>query len=61
MAIKGRRQIKGDGAKKGSVSILSKEEAMFIASKIQQANFKGVEFETYQQVMVKLKKIIDQG
>jgi len=61
MAIRGKRQIKGGGAVTGSVSILSKEEAMFIASKIQQANFKGIEFETYQQVMVKLKKIIDQG
>ena len=68
MAIKGKRNIKG-GIKTSSSTVsknkvmnqLSKEEAIFIASKIQQANFKGVEFETYQQIMLKLKSIIDNG
>ena len=68
MAIKGNRNIKG-GANSSSSTVpkekvmkqLSKEEAIFIASKIQQANFKGVEFETYQQIMLKLKSIVDNG
>lgn len=62
MAIKGNRNIiEGAGKKNSSPSVFSKEEAMFVASKIQQANFKGIEFETYQKVMIKLKQLIDKG
>jgi len=59
MAIKGNRRIKETGAATGSVSLLSKEEALFIAAKLQQANYKGSEFDTYQQVMFKLKELLD--
>lgn len=62
MAIKGKRNING-GVKVSNSSSDSflKNEALFIAQKLQQANYKGEEFETYQQVMIKLKKIVDQG
>ena len=61
MAIKGKRNI-GRGANKTvSSSIFLKTEALFIGQKLQQATFKGEEFETYQQIMLKLKSIVDKG
>ena len=54
-----RNDKKGVGAVKSSSPIISKEEALFIASKLQQANYKGIEFETYNQVLIKLRQIID--
>ena len=54
-----RNDKKGAGAVKSSSPIISKEEALFIASKLQQANYKGIEFETYNQVLIKLRQIID--
>jgi len=56
MPIQGKRNI--GGATRPSAG-LSKEESLFIASKLQQASYKGVEFETYQKIMIKLKTIID--
>jgi len=62
MAIKGKRNIgRGETTKSTSSSIFLKSEALFIGQKLQQANFKGEEFETYQQIMFKLKSIVDKG
>jgi len=62
MAIKGKRNING-GAKetKSSSDLFLKNEALFIAQKLQQATYKGEEFETYQKIMLKLKGVIDKG
>lgn len=62
MAIKGKRNING-GAKvsKSSSDLFLKNEALFIAQKLQQANYKGEEFEAYQKIMLKLKQLIDKG
>ena len=62
MTIKGKRNING-GVKetKSSSGLFLKNEALFIAQKLQQANYKGDEFETYQKIMLKLKQSIDKG
>ena len=62
MAIKGKRNING-GVKetKSSSDLFLKNEALFIAQKLQQANYKGEEFEQFQKVMLKLKSVIDKG
>ena len=62
MAIKGKRNING-GVKetKSSSGLFLKNEALFIAQKLQQANYKGEEFEIYQKIMLKLKQLIDKG
>ena len=60
MAIKGNRNIKGDvGRDTDSPFLFDKQQALFIAQKLQQANYKGEEFEKYQQIMLKLKGIIE--
>jgi len=61
MAIKGKRNIGRGATKSVSSSIFLKNEALFIANKLQQANYKGDEFETYQKIMLKLKSVIDKG
>ena len=58
MAIKGKRNI-GGRAQSNSSSL--KNEALFVATKLQQATYKGEEFETYQKIMLKLKGVIDKG
>ena len=62
MAIKGKRQISG-GTKKSTSSsnLFSKQEASFIATKLQQAQFQGAEFDMYFKIMQKLKELIDKG
>ena len=60
MAIKGNRNIKGDvGRDTDSPFLFDKQQALFVAQKLQQANYKGEEFEKYQQIMLKLKGIIE--
>ena len=61
MAIKGKRNIGRGATKSNSSSMFLKSEALFIGQKLQQANYKGEEFETYQQIMLKLKSIVDKG
>lgn len=39
--------------------LLSKEEAMFIVQKFRDTEFKGLEFQKYYQIMVKLEKILN--
>jgi hypothetical protein len=56
MAIKGRRNIKGED--KTSPNVLNQQEVDFIISKMRQANYKGVEFEQYYFILEKLQKII---
>ena len=59
MAIKGNRNLKeGASEKPSSPSLFSKEEASFIAAKLTQAQYQGAEFDTYYQVMQKLKSLI---
>lgn len=58
MAIKGKRNVGGTQSQ-GPSDLFTKPEAAFIASKLQQANYKGSEFDTYQQVMFKLKELLD--
>tara|TARA_R110002153_G_scaffold148672_1_gene300043 strand:- start:1764 stop:1970 length:207 start_codon:yes stop_codon:yes gene_type:complete len=62
MPIKGNRNIKEDASNSTSTSFLfDKQQALFIAQKLQQANYKGEEFEVYQQIMLRLKSVIDKG
>ncbi|MGY8864569.1 MAG: hypothetical protein ACKVJK_02955 [Methylophagaceae bacterium] len=62
MAIKGNRQINGGTDKStGSSNLFSKQEASFVASKLQQASFQGAEFDLYFKIMQKLKELIDKG
>jgi hypothetical protein len=63
MAIKGKRHINGGASEKkaSSSDLFLKNEALFIAQKLQQANYKGEEFEQFQKVMLKLKSVIDKG
>ena len=61
MAIKGKRNIGRGATKSASSSIFLKSEALFIGQKLQQANYKGEEFEIYQKKMLKLKQLIDKG
>ena len=39
--------------------LLSKDEAMFIVQKFRDTEFKGLEFQKYYQIMVKLEKILN--
>lgn len=39
--------------------LLSKEEALFIVQKFRDTEFKGVEFQNYYNIMVKLEKILN--
>ena len=59
MAIKGKRNIGRGATKSVSSSIFLKSESLFIGQKLQQANYKGEEFEIYQKIMLKLKQLID--
>lgn len=62
MAIKGKRQINGGTNKStGTSNLFSKQEASFIASKLQQAQYQGAEFDMYYKIMQKLKQLIDKG
>ena len=62
MAIKGKRQINGGTKKSTSASnLFSKQESSFIASKLQQAQYQGAEFDMYYKIMQKLKELIDKG
>ena len=56
MAIKGNRKF--GGAEQGPSDFFTKEEAAFIATKLQQAEFKGAEFEMYYKIMQKLKTVV---
>ena len=56
MAIKGNRKF--GGAEQGPSDFFTKEEAAFIGSKLQQAEYKGAEFEMYFKIMQKLKGIV---
>lgn len=57
MAIKGNRNVGGTQTE-GPSSFLSKEEAAFIASKLQQATYQGAEFEMYYKIMQKLQELV---
>jgi hypothetical protein len=61
MAIKGKRNIGGRAKLNSSSDVFLKSEALFVGQKLQQATYKGEEFETYQKIMLKLKSIIDKG
>ena len=61
MAIKGKRNIGGRANSSSSSDLFLKSEALFIGQKLQQATYKGEEFETYQKIMLKLKSVIDKG
>jgi len=56
MAIKGNRKF--GGAEQGPSDFFTKEEAAFVATKLQQAEFKGAEFEMYYKIMQKLKTVV---
>ena len=59
MAIKGNRKF--GGTEQGPSDLFTKEEAAFIATKLQQAEFKGAEFDTYYKVMQKLQSLIEKS
>ena len=46
-------------AKEQKKELFTKEEATFLISKLRQANYQGVEFETFYQIMSKLSKIAE--
>jgi len=56
MAIKGNRNF--GGTEQGPSDLFTKEEAAFIGSKLQQAEYKGAEFEMYYKIMQKLKTVV---
>ena len=39
--------------------LLTKEEALFIVKKLRESEYKGLEFQNYYRVMVKLEKILN--
>ena len=39
--------------------LLTKEEAIFIVKKLRESEYKGLEFQNYYHVMVKLEKILN--
>jgi 2-hydroxy-3-keto-5-methylthiopentenyl-1-phosphate phosphatase len=52
--------IRKNGKKEPSAKeLFTKEEATFLISKLRQANYQGVEFETFYQIMSKLSKIAE--
>jgi hypothetical protein len=62
MPIIGKRNVGGATNTSSSlVSKLSGAEIMFIVTKLQDATFKGRELESYQQILIKLKAMIDES
>ena len=62
MPVIGKRNIGGATDTSSSFySKLSKAEIIFIVTKLQDATFKGRELESYQQVLIKLKAMIDES
>lgn len=62
MPVIGKRNVRGATNTSSSFdSKLSKAEILFIVTKLQDATFKGRELESYQQVLIKLKSMIDQS
>ena len=56
MAIKGNRNL--GGTTPGPSEFFNKEQAAFIASKLQQASYQGAEFEMYYKIMQKLQEVV---
>jgi hypothetical protein len=62
MPVIGKRNVGGATNTSSSlVSKLSGAEIMFIVTKLQDATFKGRELESYQQILIKLKAMIDES
>jgi hypothetical protein len=62
MPVIGKRNVGGATNTSSSlVSKLSGAEIMFIVTKLQDATFKGRELESYQQILIKLKSMIDES
>lgn len=57
MAIKGNRNV-GGAESQGPSDFFTKEEAAFIATKLQQASYQGAEFDKYYRIMQKLQGLI---
>lgn len=62
MPVIGKRNIGGANNTSSSFDFkLSKAEIIFIVTKLQDSTFKGRELESYQQVLIKLKAMIDES
>ena len=57
MAIKGNRNV-GGTVLQGPSDFFTKEEAAFVATKLQQASYQGAEFDKYFRIMQKLQSLI---